>query len=566
MKKHPLFILFTLLAVFSLAVTSCDVLEELDDETYTEEFVTEDSGEFEEESAEDYEETGEETESVPGEVVFDLGFTPEEHGFSFENYGDDLDVTNLTADELRRMFGDDVCAQIDENDECTLTPPAEQWLEQINEDMAGGHCEGMAVLSLMMYTEQISPEDFGGTIASDLNIEDEALQREIAYWWATQTVDPTASSVISGTPMEILEYIREMDVNGETYTIGIYNDRGEGHAITPFGVEDKGDGLYAILVYDNNYPGETRELYIDSRDGSWTYETSINPEVETDVWSGNEETLTLDLTPTSARLELQACPFCDESYSYLNGKLAAPSQPFNQIFLDGKGHILITDDSGNRLGYVDGRIVNEIPGASYTKYRMLASGETPEPIYSLPADLDLTITIDGSDLTEETLTDLVMIGPGYTIGVEGIYLAPGQVDIAYFYPVDEMVAYETTSDESPSIIFGVENPEADYYFEVYGADMVGGGTITAWLDSKAGDLLINTEQLNGEGSFNFYLTRITDDVEEEFYAEEITLAEGALVYINYAEWNDANPEGMYFGVDLDGDGEIDDEYVVDDSQ
>ena len=236
--------------------------------------------------------------------------------------------------------------------------------------------------------------------------------------------------------------------------------------------------------------------------------------------------------------------------------------------MDGEGHILITDESGNRLGYVDGQIVNEIPGASFTKYRMLASGETPEPIYSIPADLDVTITIDGSDLTEETLTDLVMIGAGFSIGVEGIYLETGQMDVAYFYPVDEMIAYETTSDESPSIIFGVENPDADYYFEVYGADMAGGGTITAWLDSKAGDLLINTEKLNAEGFFNFYLTRITDEFEEEFYAEEIALKEGALVYINYAEWTDANPEGMYFGVDLDGDGdgEIDEEYVVDDSQ
>ena len=332
-------------------------------------------------------------------------------------------------------------------------------------------------------------------------------------------------------------------------------------------MEDKGDGLYAILVYDNNYPGETRELYIDSRDGSWTYETSINPDVETDVWSGNADTQTLDLTPTSARLETQYCPFCEEGYASI-GKLAAPSQPFNQIFLDGEGHILITDESGNRLGYVDGQIVNEIPGASFTKYRMLASGETPEPIYSIPADLDVTITIDGSDLTEETLTDLVMIGAGFSIGVEGIYLETGQMDVAYFYPVDEMIAYETTSDESPSIIFGVENPDADYYFEVYGADMAGGGTITAWLDSKAGDLLINTEKLNAEGFFNFYLTRITDEFEEEFYAEEIALKEGALVYINYAEWTDANPEGMYFGVDLDGDGdgEIDEEYVVDDSQ
>lgn len=557
MKKHPVLVLISILVLFSLVLSACDGSEYYEEEFTEEEFLT---GEPTEESVD---EAAADT-STPGEVVYDFGFTPEENGFSFENYGDDIPATNLTAEELRRMFGDEVCADIN-GDECILTPPAEQWMDQINGDMAGGHCEGMAVLSLMMYTGQVSPSDFGGNTASELDINDETLQREIAYWWATQAVDPTASSVINGTPMEILEIIRQMDVNGETYTIGIYNDRGEGHAITPFGVEDKGDGLYAILAYDNNYPGETRELFIDSRDDSWTYETSINPAVETDVWSGNADSQTLDLTPTSARLDTQACPFCEGGYSHV-GKLAAATEPLNQIFLDGKGHILITDDSGNRLGYVDGQIVNEIPGATYTKYRMLASGVTPEPIYSVPANLDVTVTIDGSELTEETLTDLVLIGPGYTIGVEGIYLAPGQVDVAYFYPADEMIAYETTSDESPSIIFGVENPDADYYFEVYGADMVGGGTITAWLDSAAGDLLINTEKLSGEGSFNFYLTRITDEAEEEFYAEDIILNEGALIYVNYAEWTDANPEGIYFGVDLDGDGEIDEEYVVDDSQ
>lgn len=555
MKKQPLFTLFLVMTLLGLVVSACGVDEEYDEDVFIEE-----EGEPDEpDSSIAPVDTG-----APGDVVFDFGFSPETHGFSFENYGNDVAETNLTPDELRRMFGDQVCAIL-RGDECVLTPPAGQWMEQINEDMDGGHCEGMAVLSMLMYTGQISASDFGGSLASDLNINDEALQREIAYWWATQAVDPTASSIIRGTPMEILEYIRQMDVNGETYTIGIYNDRGEGHAVTPFGVEDKGDGLYAILVYDNNFPGETRELYIDSRDGSWTYETAINPQVETDVWSGNADTETLDLTPTSARLDLQACPFCEGGFASV-GKLAASTQLVNQIFLDGEGHILITDESGNRLGYVDGVIVNEIPGATYTKYRMRATGNTPEPIYSVPANLDVTITIDGTDLTEETLTDLVMIGAGFTIGVEGIYLEPGQVDVAYFYPADEMIAYETTSDESPSIIFGIEKPDADYYFEVYGVDMVGGGIITAWLDSKAGDLLINTEQLNGEGSFNFYLTRITDEAEEEFYAEDIVLKQGALVYINYAEWTDANPEGIYFGVDLNGDGEIDEEYVVDDAR
>jgi hypothetical protein len=563
MKKKTLYAFVSILAIFSLLFSACGEEEFYEEETYAEEeTITEEEPVTEEEAAQDL--GVPENASTPGEVVYDFGFTPAENGFNFENYGDDIQVTNLTADELRRMFGDEVCADIN-GDECILTPPAEQWMEQINGDMAGGHCEGMAVLSLMMYTGQVSPSDFGGDLASELDINDEALQREIAYWWATQAVDPTASSVIRGTPMDILETVRQMDVNGETYTIGIYNEAGEGHAITPFGVEDKGDGLYAILVYDNNYPGETRELFIDSRDGSWTYETSINPQVETDVWSGNAETQTLDLTPTSARLDLQSCPFCESGQASV-GKLAMTSVPVNQFFLDGEGHLLITDENGNRLGYVDGVIVNEIDGASYNKYRMLASGNTPEPIYSVPADLDVTITIDGTDLTEETLTDLVMIGPGYTIGVEYISLAPGQVDTAYFYPADQMIAYETESDESPSIIFGVENPDADYYFEVYGADMVGGGIITAWLDSAAGDLLINTEKLTGEGSFNFYLTRITDEAEEEFYAEDIVLNEGALVYVNYAEWTEANPDGIYFGVDLDGDGEIDEEYVVDDAE
>ncbi len=366
--------------------------------------------------------------------------------------------------------------------------------------------------------------------------------------------------------MEILQIVQEMDPNTETYTIGIYNAEGSGHAITPVGVQDKGDGMYAILVYDNNYPGETRELLVDSRDDSWTYETSINPQVESDVWSGNAETATLDLTPTSARLVEQECPFCSgEASSALGAKLAAPAPQYNQIFLDGEGHILITDENGKRLGYVDGKIVNEIAGASYTQFRMEASMNAPEPIYSLPAGLDVTIEVDGSELAEETLTDLVLIGPGYSIGIEQIYLTPGQVDIAYFYPQEGGIAYETLADESPSIIFGIENPAAaDYYFEIYGADITGGGIITAWLDDKAGDLLINTEKLNAEGEFNFYMTRITEELEEEFSAEAITLQEGALVYINYAEWTDENPEGMYFGVDLNGDGEIDDEYVVED--
>jgi hypothetical protein len=579
--KNRIHFIFTLFLLASLFLASCDIFDDEDyyddyenqpaaEESYTEEEDDEydDEDEYEPQPTRAPVSSGSGIEGGrPGVIVYDFGFRPDQHGFSFENYGDDMDVTNLTADEMRRLFGDEVCSRIS-GDQCTLTPPASQWMQQINEAMGGGHCEGMAVLSLMMYTGQISVSDFGGNYASELDISDEALQREIAYWWATQATEPTANQIIRGTPMEIMAKIEEMDARGETYTIGIYKeDFSGGHAITPFGIKSVEDGLYTILVYDNNYPGEVRELLIDERDNSWAYEAAINPDVESELYTGNADTQTLDLTPTSARLVTQECTFCANGYGSLPGaKLASPAQAHNQIFLDGKGRILIADDEGNRLGYVDGKIVNEIPGAYFNAYRMGFVQEAPDPIYHVPAGLDVTVTIDGSTLDANSETDLVMIGSGFFIGIEEIILEPGQVDTVYFFPADQMIIYETDADESPYIVAGIENRDgADYYFEVQGMDMLGGGEITVWLDTKEGDLLINTEKLQNEGDFAFYMTRITDELEETFYAEGILLRAGAIVYINYADWSDADPEGLYFGIDLDGDGEIDEEYVADDS-
>jgi hypothetical protein len=131
--------------------------------------------------------------------------------------------------------------------------------------------------------------------------------------------------------MEILAKIEEMDARGETYTIGIYKeDFSGGHAITPFGVKSVEDGLYTILVYDNNYPGEVRELLIDERDNSWAYEAAINPQVESEIYAGNADTQTLDLTPTSARLVTQQCSFCAGEYGFLTGAKAGIPSPSTQ--------------------------------------------------------------------------------------------------------------------------------------------------------------------------------------------------------------------------------------------
>ncbi|NLG99560.1 MAG: hypothetical protein GX491_19565 [Chloroflexi bacterium] len=584
MKKVLLTIIVIIIALFCLILAIPDespnpeVDGGVSNEGYASETLIEDNTEAETEAAESGGEVAAETEEeviedeLPEQALeeenlsSDIGFRPEMNGFGFENYGDNIDAENLTPAELQRMFGDVVCAKIKDGN-CVLTPPAEQWMEQINEYMSGGHCEGMAVLSLLMYNDYIKESEYGGNEAIELPLENE-LQREIAYWWTTQTVEPTAASVIQGTPVEILETLLAMEPGGETYTIGIYKpDGSDGHAITPFAVADRGDGLYAVLVYDNNYPGETRELYIDTNNNTWQYEASINPQVESMLYEGNAETMTLELTPTSARLGLQYCPFCgDSEYGRLGKSRGAAMETarHNEIFLEGDGHLLMMDDQERYLGYLDGQFVNEIPGAKMVKTRTGSTLEdNAEPIYWLPRGINATIQLDGSTLSEESPSDLVLVGPGYTFGIEGILLEPEQVDTIYFAPEEGWLTYVTDKSQSPNIIIGVEEPEADFYFEIQGADMMGGGEINVMIDTASGDLIINAEKLTNEGAFNLFLTRIDDEMELELYADDLVLKAGSIVYISYAEWT-GEGDGLFVGVDLDGDTEIDETYEVED--
>ena len=306
--------------------------------------------------------------------VGNLGFKPDPNGFSFENYGSDSGAQNLTPADVRALFGDGACAQIN-GDDIVLTPPAQQWMEQENSSMGNGHCEGMAALSLMFYTGKENTSTFGADTTYGLKLEDNTdLQSDIAKWYATQSLDPTESSVIKKTPTEILQTLEKgMSKDGETYTLGIYKSDGSGgHAITPYAIVDDGGGKFKIMVYDNNYPGAERSVAVDTNSDTWSYEAATNPQEESELYEGNAETKTLELTPTSKRLEQQAAPFArldaGPAIASLQGRAPATKQ-YNQIFTEGNAHLLISDEGGQQLGYANGQLVNTIPGARYTRIK-----------------------------------------------------------------------------------------------------------------------------------------------------------------------------------------------------
>lgn len=509
---------------------------------------------------------------TPG-MVADLGFRPEVNGFSFENYGKS-DAKNLTPAEVQRIYGDAVCAT-KANDQCLLTPPGEQWMTQQNQVMDGGHCFGFSVAALRLFAGLLKPADFGGTTAIDLPLSgNEKLQREIAYSFVFQGFDPVRNGVIAGTPNDVLDKLIEILKAGtnttEIYTIGFFRADGNGgHAVTPYAVENRGNGVYAVLIYDNNYPKETRAILFDRNANTWNYTTTTNPAEPTSDYQGTAESKSLFLFPTTPGLTTQACTFCADQTSGSRGSMrAAPATQYNELYLDGDpvvhAHLLISDESGKQYGYrPDGKFVTDLPGVKSERTFTALDDDTPEPTYFVPTGMAFQVTIDGTPLKDFDLTDVVMIGPGYDLGVFDISLDPGQQDTLILSPDGNSLSYQTESSESPAIVFGVELDGADYEFEIQGVDVAGGGAINVSLDTKEGWLTIDTDGTESAGQFTLVLSRYDDNGEQTYEHDDITLDPTDLMYIYYGDWS-GNGGTLELGIDRGSDGTIDEKITLTD--
>jgi hypothetical protein len=101
------------------------------------------------------------------------GFDPASDGFSFENWG--LEAGELGASDLIALFGrKNVCAS-GSGDSCVLYPAAKQWVEQVNEGMSGGRCEGMAVTAELIHGGYLEPSDFDPNATSTFDLTKEGL-------------------------------------------------------------------------------------------------------------------------------------------------------------------------------------------------------------------------------------------------------------------------------------------------------------------------------------------------------------------------------------------------------
>ena len=491
-----------------------------------------------------------------GSSANDSGFRADVNGFNFENYGKDKGATNLTVQGMRKLFGDKVCGSM-AGGNCTLTPPAQKWLESQNEGMDGGHCEGMAALSILLYKQQggVTPSAFGAATTAELTLDNNtALQSEIATWFVTQATNPTAAGEFGkqNTPKEVIAKLQQTWAAGETATMGIYKPGyKDGHAITPYRIVDKGGGKLSVLVYDNNFPKQEREVAVDTDANTWTYTGGINPDVPEELYQGDATTFTLSITPTKGRLTTQDCDFClGDSGSQ------APGAGFNELRLIGEGDLLITDENGKKLGYQAGKLVNQITGASFISLMSDGSAlnlDDPEPVYKVPVNNALSIALTGADLTSMSQSALTITGPGYVMDIDGIALDPKQTDTITLSKAADQVTYATQGDETPDLSFGFESSGADYLFSVKADGDASGIKVTLRLDQAKGEFSYRVE---GAPNYTIFMSRLDDSGEVVFsHAGEANVSTDT-TYVPYSMWG-GNGKPLTLKIDHLSDGSID---------
>jgi hypothetical protein len=429
-------------------------------------------------------------------------FDPAVNGFQFSNRElvEAIDLNRnaqnwevVLTEQLKQLFGTQVCVG-GQASGCVLTAAAQGWLQTQLGRIDQGISEGMAAAVLDLWQPSPTPIPWWQRLINALlgrtvfglvrTLFD--LQTFIANLFLLQGVpevfQPTQVIRNTLTPTQILLTLVRVLLSGsaDPYTMGIYRQVSgaltEGHSLTPYQIESRGDGKYWVYVYDSNYPAgrstSPPDLHVefDIQADTWVYEPlggrvgSLRKNLDSPVpdplvFEGDAESKTLDLTRRSWRqpgnefptgpqvsptLGPLTCPFCEVERSPAEG----PAEPTLDITLMGEGLLTVTPYSPN-----DGEATRGGAPRPLVKQNNPAGADQPTLVpfkgglgREVPASYHLTSTTLGQplqvDLTgvsgaETQPTTLQFTGPGFSANIEGLVLTPDQTVTIY------LVAAET---------------------------------------------------------------------------------------------------------------------------
>jgi N-acetylmuramoyl-L-alanine amidase len=495
----------------------------------------------------------------------DLGFFTNPNGYSFANYGG-VRLSDYTIGDMRRMFGDSaVCWMVFGT--CVPKPAAAAWNVSANNTMRGGHCDGMASTSLLFFKEFADPGEFQSGADETYDLQRSNARRNIAYYFVEQLTDPVRSHKIQSvqnTPREILDQLSTALDDGDDPTTLIVrqrqsNGRMSGHAITPYAIEDRGDGIYWIHVYDNNHPNDaSRHVVVNTSDDTWSYQLSSST-----TWAGDANSHTLGIVPISKYRAAPVCPWCNgnqttivnssEEDQSLDAGNAAQSFSYESVWFTGGGHLLISDSQGRKMGYVGNKLVNDLTQGDIS---IIDAGVDVafEPLYTFPLSDTYTFLLDGQTLTKSEAVEVSMFGEGKAVLVEDVVLDSATQDRLAISPDGNQIAYQSSRDQEANLTLLLEDDGASGKFTIRGADVISGQMVALGVDTTS-KYLVFTNQQEDTGKYDVDIELVESEGSSQFIHTNLNIEPENTHYLSYGEWDGMGDMNLY--VDHGQDGSMD---------
>ena len=494
-----------------------------------------------------------------GTVVVDSGFRPYPNGFPLPNWGDDQSFyqsslvwgtpLRLTAEQvdngeypamrlnslaLRRTFGNGVCRDPKAIDpvsgSCDLVFGAELLAQMIESSAQGGHCFGMAAASAALFNGDI-PANQVGASALGINAANpmgNPAQQTITRLFGTQAFSRGIAASFEGqSPTEVVERMKtELTPGRIPWTLG-FAGPGGGHEITPYALLDRGNGLYDIAVYDNNFPNKPLAVTVDTVADTFYYTSATDPGSDSYTWSTDDGSI-LSLDSLDDTLAVQDCPVC-------RGKDQGTMVAFNAWSAE--------NVAADAIGF--GLVDAELDPLSEDLYRVI------EVLNPNPQDED------GNFLNKLVSMPVVFVNPGVEFGIRVMtddlpvkqpleIWALSNGDSEYLL-VDDLASNAETglfvgkaasvalSDApmSPRLVSLHDGPRKGFQVNAHPLTLPAGVEASQEWDRKAGRVRLSS---SAKKSLNWNVQVLGDDAKAEWnwVAKSVTVPSGAEILVDYS--------------------------------
>lgn len=463
----------------------------------------------------------------------DLGLRTNPDGYNFPNYGGNFpfDDYDYQYDSLIEMFGqEDVCWMV--GSVCLVKPSADLWHFFANRSMNGGHCYGMAATSSRFFNHTDDPANFQAAAGSTHALAQANSRTNIAYHFVFQLTEPSAAQVEQVRQNSPSSIVDDLYTLPDPPILFVYRrDLRSGHAITPYAIEDQGNGTLRIYVYDNNHPNDnSRFVTVDRNANTWSYALSAIT-----TWTGDDTSDTFGYVPISFNSQPPDCPWCDTTRL----APAAPGvTPTGQLWATA-GQLLITNQIGQRIGYSGATFINEIPGAY--AHPLLSGLQDAEPAYFIPLGDPYTVTLAGQALSSTENASVVQFGPGYAAAVREVNLSPASQDQITFAPDGTSISFLSSQAKQTTLTLALDLTGQSYAFEIRGADVATGKPISVQADLLDGRLVIDNSQ-GDDSTYTVQFTRVDQAGEITFLHHNITVSGSDTQYFSFDSWAGAEIE------------------------